>query len=86
MSIGKQNPKKELLTQIECPNCKEMLDIYKITDVKQKAAPAVKEVTYKIEKSIQTPLTSFQNKGGEPMKEEESEVEEEEEEETSEEE
>jgi len=70
MPIRKQNPKKELLTQIECPNCKEMLDIYKITDVKQKAAPAVKEVTYKVEKSMQPPLTAFQKEEAKTSEEE----------------
>jgi len=55
----KQNPKKELITQVACPKCNEPLDIFKVTDVKKEAVRAEKEVTYKVEKSTQAPITSF---------------------------
>ena len=53
----KQNPSKELIAQLDCPQCNEKLDIFKITDVKQKAVAAEKEVTFTVEKSTQTTLS-----------------------------
>jgi len=55
----KQNPKLDLIAQLDCPHCNNKIDIIKVTNVIKPAESATKEVTYKVEKSLQAPLSSF---------------------------
>lgn len=48
--------KKNLLAMVDCPHCKNPIEIYKETKVFKPAEPAEKEDVYTVEKGFQTKL------------------------------